>query len=54
MVLMQIDFEESIDRKLQHYKIDREMVTKADAVQDIVAKYFRDNPDFFIKGGKRK
>jgi len=47
MAYIQINLSETIDKKLQHYKIDRELVTKADAVVEIVEDYFRNNPDFF-------
>ena len=51
MVLIQVNFSETVDKKLQHYKIDRQLKLKSDVVVEIVEQYFRNNPDFFIEGG---
>lgn len=44
MVLIQINIPEKLDKKLSIYKILRNLVTKEEAIIELLVQYFNKNP----------
>lgn len=52
MPLVQFNLPDHLDNKIAYYRVGKKLVTKGEAISEILEKYFRANPDFFERLGE--